>query len=126
MRRPKPSRDARLKAKFDAETARVLARGELRHDCLVRAKYLCEACGDNLATAGFEWHHVVSGSGKREENESLQTTVSLCVACHRKVHESDGATLQALLAWAARWGYSEAYEEIARRMSKFRRLEVAK
>lgn len=126
MSHPKPSRSKRMKAKFDAETAKVLKQGEMRHDCLVRAKFLCEACGCTLATAGFEWHHVVYGSGKREQNEAVDTTACLCPTCHRRAHDSHPETLGALLDWAARHGYREAHEEVTRRMSKFKRLGVVK
>lgn len=122
MKFPKPSRSEREKAKRKEREDEILKRGEMRHDCLMRAKYLCELCGKSLATTGFEWHHVHSGSGKRREWEAVETTICLCPECHRAVHASKGEALDGLMHWAIKYRYKTAYAEVERRYSKLRDL----
>lgn len=97
--RPKPARRDRL-AREDQERERAtLARGELRHQVVVRAKERCEACGADLRKAGCVFDHWLGGSGRRQEQESLATTWALCLGCN------DGRTANApsAAAWNERF-----------------------
>ncbi len=81
---PKPSRSARLKSDREIREAEILARGELRHDVLIRAEGKCEnlGCRRPLATHGFVFDHWLGGNGRRRQAESLATCWALCTACN--------------------------------------------
>ena len=49
-----------------------------------RANGRCELCGK--LTADLELHHVVSGYGRRQQYESIDTCLMLCRECHEQVH----------------------------------------
>jgi len=115
---PKPDRKIRTREERLLRERQYIERGQMRHDCLVRGKYLCEVCGKSLASQGFEFHHVCYGSGKRLQMESLKTTAALCPKCHRSAHSGEMPTLERLAAWATKYGYEEALMEISRRMEK--------
>ena len=115
---PKPDRKIRTREERLLRERQYIERGNLRHDCLVRAKYLCEVCGKSLASQGFEWHHCVYGSGKRVANESVKTTAALCPRCHKSAHSGEMPTLERLAAWATKYGYEEALMEVSRRIEK--------
>jgi hypothetical protein len=63
-------------------------------------------------------HHLVSGSGRRRENEELGTLASTCPGCHGQAHAGDINTLLALGRWARAHGSEQAREEIRRRLAK--------
>ena len=114
---PKPSRRDRLEAARRKREAAILARAELRYDTFVRSGGRCEACGAALP-GGFELHHLVSGSGRRRQQESLASCIALCLACHRSAHAGDPNTLRALHLWASAYGNSTARLETTRRLAK--------
>lgn len=86
MRFPKPSKAARERAERAEREREIFARAELRHDCLVRGKYLCEnqKCRANLATTGMAFDHWLGGIGRRRQQESLKTTWVLCYGCNER------------------------------------------
>ena len=49
-----------------------------------RANGRCELCGK--LTSDLELHHVVSGYGRRQQYESIDTCLMLCHECHEQVH----------------------------------------
>lgn len=58
-----------------------------------RSKGQCEVCGSNQ---GIELHHILSGSGRRRQQERYETIIALCFECHRGtygVHGRDGHKL---------------------------------
>ena len=83
---PKPSKAERTKAERLLRERQYIERGNLRHDCLVRAKYLCEnrSCRANLASRGMAWDHWLGGGGRRTQLESKATTWVLCYGCNEK------------------------------------------
>lgn len=78
----KPLRKDRLAAALSAREVELLARGQLRHEVLERAKFRCESCGADLRKAGCVFDHWLGGSGRRREQESLETTWALCLGCN--------------------------------------------
>jgi hypothetical protein len=80
---PKPSRKARVGIARVTNEKRILARGELRHDCITRSGGRCEnpACGHVLTYRGCVFDHWLGGSGRRQEKESIETTWVLCLVC---------------------------------------------
>ncbi len=79
----KPTRKARLGIAQVTNEKRILARGELRHDVVVRSGGRCEnpACRKVITSGGCSWDHWLSGNGRRTQQESLATTWLLCAAC---------------------------------------------
>jgi hypothetical protein len=79
-RHPKPSAADRIAAEREARHAAMLRRGELRHDVLVRSRGRCEnpGCPGDAAV----WDHWLGGSGRRQQEESVETTWALCVGCN--------------------------------------------
>ena len=79
----KPTRKVRLGIARVTNEKRILARGELRHDVVVRSNGRCEnpACRKVITSGGCSWDHWLGGNGRRQEQESLATTWLLCAAC---------------------------------------------
>ena len=48
-----------------------------------RAGGLCELC---LEYKPLQLHHIISGSGKRKQHETVESCIMLCVDCHRAAH----------------------------------------
>ncbi len=115
---PKPQRRDRLAEERREREKAILARAEIRHDLVVLSGGRCCACAGDFHLVGFEAHHMVSGSGKRRQHESIETMAPTCVACHRQAHAGDEATLRAILAWADRHGSPLARSEVRRRLEK--------
>jgi 5-methylcytosine-specific restriction endonuclease McrA len=73
--RMKPSRE-----EYRTELQRI--RGEL---CDI-SKGLCERCGLWVEPGCGHVHHTISGSGKRRQQQSVETCAFLCPSCHRALH----------------------------------------
>lgn len=97
-----------------AREARIFALAEVRHDVLTRAAGRCETCRCRVPPG--EYHHVLSGIGKRRRHERLDTVVLVCPACHGALHRSDLDTLHLARSWANANRYAEALAEINRRI----------
>ena len=52
-----------------------------------RSKGQCEVCGSNQ---GIELHHILSGSGRRKQQERYETVIALCFECHRGTYGVHG------------------------------------
>jgi hypothetical protein len=113
---PKPSRKDRLEAERLERESSTLRRGQLRHEVIVRAAGACEWCGDPVPPG--ELHHVLGGSGRRRQEERLDTLAFLCLACHKEVHAGRAAVLENAVAWTYRHGFMEAREALDARLSK--------
>lgn len=111
----KPTRPARLKGARLEREREILARGELRHDVIVRANGRCEWC--RVPVPPGELHHILSGSQRRRA-ESLSSLAFVCVACHHAAHRNDIDVLFWASSWANAHGFTEARAAIQRRIEK--------
>jgi 5-methylcytosine-specific restriction endonuclease McrA len=119
---PKPTKATRLETKRRRRELAILRRAELRCDVVIRSRERCEWCG---YVPLAEVHHVVHGSGKRAQEERLDTLAALCLDCHGRYHRGDRYTMLLGRAWAKRNGFTRAAEEIQRRLDKLPPLHAA-
>jgi ferredoxin len=111
----KPLRKERLGIARVEREARILARGELRHDVVVRSGGRCEVC--HYPVPPGELHHVAS-KDRRRRDERLDTLLLACVACHNALHRNDLDTLYLARSWANANGFAESLAIITRRIEK--------
>ncbi len=111
----KPTRKARLGIAQVTNEKRILARGELRHDVIIRANGRCETC--RVPVPPGELHHVLSGS-QRRRRESMSSLLFVCVACHHALHRNDLEVLFWASSWANANGFVEARAAIQKRIEK--------
>lgn len=80
-------------------------------EVLERSDGLCEVC----SRQGSELHHIVFGSGKRQQQEKAESVIVLCFECHRGtmgVHGRDGRKLNIKLKKKLQETYKEqGYKE---------------
>jgi hypothetical protein len=119
-RRVAPKRAASVEAKAQSRMDRAQRTFEVREACAKRAGGKCETCG-NEATEEFplQMHHLLPGRGRRQQQQAPENCVMVCMWCHEFGH---GGRIMyvgpGLLAWADRYGYREARDNIRRRMDK--------
>jgi hypothetical protein len=90
----KPLRKERLGIARVEREARILARGELRHDVVVRSGGRCEnpGCRKVITSGGCSWDHWLGGNGRRQQQESIETTWLLCSECdYARTHNAPSA-----------------------------------
>jgi len=61
---------------------------------LSRAAMRCEYCGEYAHE--LEMHHILSGKGRRKQQERVETVAMLCYTCHRSeqgIHGRDGSKI---------------------------------
>ncbi len=91
----KPTRKVRIGIAKTKNEARILARGELRHDAITRSGGRCEnpTCGKPLVSRGCVFDHWLGGNGRRDQAESLATVWVLCMECnHARTHNAPSAS----------------------------------
>lgn len=55
-----------------------------------RANNRCEICGSSTS---ISLHHLIHGSGKRKQCETIESCKALCIDCHNKIHGKHGHAL---------------------------------
>lgn len=81
---------------------------------LERAGGLCELC---FQYKPLQLHHIIGGSGKRKQHETVESCMMLCLECHDEVERNkrlDRALKKMVQAIYAGQGYGE--DEIRRMM----------
>lgn len=76
------------KMKFKEETNTIYEKA------VARSAGRCEYCGNY--SHELEMHHILSGKGRRRQQERLETVVMLCYDCHRSdqgIHGRDGGKI---------------------------------
>ena len=64
-----------------------MKRKKLFQSVVDRANGQCEVCG---SSQGIELHHILSGSGRRRQQERYETIIALCFECHRGTYGVHG------------------------------------
>jgi len=83
---------ARRRARFAEETRRI-------REAVWRRSGRCEACGYTTGDSYDQLDHVLGGSGRRRQRQSVETCWRLCWYCHRKKTENEPTRKW----WAARF-----------------------
>lgn len=83
---PKPTKAERVEEKRDLRRERSKARQTIRHQAIARAHGRCEnpTCKADLREHGAIMDHWLGGSGRREQEESLDTVWMLCLRCNQE------------------------------------------
>ena len=65
----------------------------LREIVMDLANYRCERCAEPqlLLPSKGHMHHVIGGSGKRRQQQSIENVAWLCADCHRALHREPAA-----------------------------------
>lgn len=83
-----------------------------------RSENLCELCEGNYMV---QFHHIISGKGKRKECETEQSVIALCWDCHHGdfgVHGMNGHQLELKL----KLGLQGKYFDMGKTDDKVRKL----
>lgn len=84
----------------------------LREDCLKRDEYKCSTCGSKERLCVH--HKDGCGRGSKVLNNSLDNLITLCSACHQKIHNSKA------------WLWTEETEKEFRKLQYLSNREIAR
>ena len=94
---PKPTPRAELR--LEERKARMERLREIRIKAMERAKGQCEAPDCHNRTLDLQMDHWLGGSGRRREEEALDTVWMLCAKCHA----ARTCNVPSVSAWNALW-----------------------
>lgn len=117
-----PRRKAKKMDREDqrAETAAI------REVVARRAGGKCELCdGADDPRLPLEMHHLLSGRGRRVQQQAPDNCIMVCGMCHAIGHRRILMVGDNLLAWATRHGYGQTWTVIRRRIDKALLLDLS-
>lgn len=98
----KPMQLAREREEKQQHLSRKAARAARRAEVFARAGGICELSGAPNPT---EWHHLLSGIGRRQQMESVKNTMAVTSTAHQAYHRDPAAFAEVVAAWCVKHGY---------------------